>query len=108
MAAVLLMYRVIAVRHVALHPNSFTLGAKGIGESGTIGSMPAVQNAVIDALSHMGVRHIDMPCTPQRVWNAMQAAAAGTSSDPWREPPAVFERLPIRGRVTKPADDVEI
>ena len=84
------------------------LGAKGIGESGTIGSMPAVQNAVIDALSHLGVRHIDMPCTPQRVWNAMQDAAAGTVSDPWREPPAVFKRLPIRGAVTKPADDVEI
>jgi carbon-monoxide dehydrogenase large subunit len=49
------------------------LGAKGIGESGTIGSTPAVQNAVIDALSHLGVTHVDMPCTPERVWNAMQA-----------------------------------
>ena len=48
------------------------LGAKGIGESGTIGSTPAVQNAVIDALSHLGVRHIDMPCTPERVWRAIQ------------------------------------
>ena len=47
------------------------LGAKGIGESGTIGSMPAVHNAVIDALSHLGVRHIDMPCTPEKVWRAM-------------------------------------
>src|SRR5256885_14900591 len=37
------------------------LGAKGIGESGTVGSMPAVQNAVVDALSHLGVRHIDTP-----------------------------------------------
>ena len=44
------------------------LGAKGIGESGTIGSTPAVQNAVVDALSHLGVRHIDMPTTPERVW----------------------------------------
>jgi carbon-monoxide dehydrogenase large subunit len=48
------------------------LGAKGIGESGTIGATPAVQNAVVDALAHLGVRHIDMPTTPQRVWSALQ------------------------------------
>jgi carbon-monoxide dehydrogenase large subunit len=47
------------------------LGAKGIGESGTIGSTPAVQNAVVDALSHLGVRHVDMPATPERVWQAI-------------------------------------
>jgi aerobic carbon-monoxide dehydrogenase large subunit len=46
------------------------LGAKGIGESGTIGSTPAVQSAVVDALAHLGVRHIDMPTTPERVWQA--------------------------------------
>jgi carbon-monoxide dehydrogenase large subunit len=50
------------------------LGAKGIGESGTIGSTPAVQSAVVDALSHLGIRHVDMPATPQRVWAAIQAA----------------------------------
>ncbi len=50
------------------------LGAKGIGEAGTIGSTPAVQNAVIDAVAHLGVRHIDMPTTPQRVWMAINAA----------------------------------
>ncbi len=50
------------------------LGAKGIGESGTIGSTPAIQNAVVDALSHMGVVHIDMPLTPERVWSAIQSA----------------------------------
>jgi carbon-monoxide dehydrogenase large subunit len=50
------------------------LGAKGIGESGTIGATPAVQNAVIDALAHLGVRHIDMPCTPQRIWEAVGQA----------------------------------
>jgi aerobic carbon-monoxide dehydrogenase large subunit len=50
------------------------LGAKGIGESGTIGSTPAVQNAVIDALSHLGVRHIDLPLTPERVWRAIREA----------------------------------
>ena len=47
------------------------LGAKGIGESGTIGSTSAVHNAVIDAISHLGVRHIDMPLTPQKVWKAI-------------------------------------
>jgi len=50
------------------------LGAKGIGEAGTIGSTPAVQNAIVDALAHLGVRHIDMPTTPQRVWEALRAA----------------------------------
>lgn len=51
------------------------LGAKGIGESGTIGSTPAVQSAVIDAVSHLGVRHIDMPATAERVWKAIAAAS---------------------------------
>jgi carbon-monoxide dehydrogenase large subunit len=50
------------------------LGAKGIGEAGTIGATPAVQNAVVDALAHLGVRHVDMPCTPERVWRAIGAA----------------------------------
>jgi carbon-monoxide dehydrogenase large subunit len=52
------------------------LGAKGIGEAGTIGATPAVQSAVVDAVSHLGVRHIDMPTTPQRVWRALQEARA--------------------------------
>jgi carbon-monoxide dehydrogenase large subunit len=51
------------------------LGAKGIGESGSIGSTPALQSAVIDAVSHLGVRHIDMPCTAERVWQAVSSAA---------------------------------
>ena len=53
------------------------LGAKGIGEAGTIGSLPAVQNAVIDAVAHLGVRHIGMPATPERVWTAISEARAG-------------------------------
>jgi carbon-monoxide dehydrogenase large subunit len=48
------------------------LGAKGIGESGTIGSTPAVQNAVADALRELGVRHVDMPLTAERVWRAIK------------------------------------
>ncbi|WP_236796474.1 xanthine dehydrogenase family protein molybdopterin-binding subunit [Amycolatopsis sp. GM8] len=72
------------------------LGAKGIGESATVGSTPAVQNAVIDAVRHLGIRHIDIPATPQRVWRAIQAAKSGTPADPWREPPAAFDTLPVR------------
>ncbi len=52
------------------------LGAKGIGESGTIGSTPAVHNAVVDAVSHLGIRHIDMPLTAPKVWAAIEAARA--------------------------------
>ncbi|HEX5559453.1 MAG TPA: molybdopterin cofactor-binding domain-containing protein [Gaiellales bacterium] len=52
------------------------MGAKGAGEAGTIGATPAVANAVVDALSHLGVKHIDMPLTPERVWRAMQVAQA--------------------------------
>jgi carbon-monoxide dehydrogenase large subunit len=51
------------------------LGAKGIGESGAIGATPAVWNAVVDAVSHLGVDHIEMPATPMRVWEAIQAAS---------------------------------
>ena len=50
------------------------LGAKGIGEAATIGSTPAVVNAVVDALSPFGVRHLDMPLTPRRVWEAMNGS----------------------------------
>jgi len=66
------------------------LGAKGIGEAGTIGATPAVQNAVVDALSPFGVRHLDMPLSPERVWRAIAdsrqqpasgAAAPGTGAD---------------------------
>ena len=71
------------------------LGAKGIGESGTIGSTPSVHNAVVDAVAHLGVRHIPMPCTPERVWQAIQAARRSPDQQlPWSEPPAVFSRLP--------------
>jgi carbon-monoxide dehydrogenase large subunit len=56
-------------------PTSYNpLGAKGIGEAGSIGATPAVQNAVIDALAHLGVRHIDPPTAPMRVWRAIRAA----------------------------------
>ncbi|HEV3330721.1 MAG TPA: xanthine dehydrogenase family protein molybdopterin-binding subunit [Bryobacteraceae bacterium] len=49
------------------------LGVKGVGEAGTIGCTPAVVNSVVDALSHLGVRHIDMPLTPEKIWKLVQA-----------------------------------
>jgi len=58
------------------------LGVKGIGEAGSIGATPAVQNAVIDALAHLGVRHIDMPASPQRVWQALRTARGPGRSGP--------------------------
>ncbi|MCW2935002.1 MAG: coxL [Actinomycetia bacterium] len=62
-------------------PTSYNpLGAKGIGEAGTIGATPSVQNAVIDAVAHLGVTHIDMPTTPQRVWRAISAAASSSAA----------------------------
>ena len=51
------------------------IGAKGIGESATVGSPPAIVNAIVDALTPYGVTHMDMPCTPARVWEAMQGRA---------------------------------
>jgi carbon-monoxide dehydrogenase large subunit len=50
------------------------LGVKGVGEAGTIASTPAIVNGVIDAVRHLGVQQVEMPCTPQRVWRAIQEA----------------------------------
>jgi len=54
------------------------LGAKGVGEAGTVGALPALMNAVNDALAPLGVRHLDMPVTPERVWRAIRDARGGT------------------------------
>jgi carbon-monoxide dehydrogenase large subunit len=75
------------------------LGAKGIGESGTIGSTPAVHNAVLDAVAHLGVKHIDMPCTPEKVWRAINGLS---------EPPPAFDAPAAAGTgsvTTAPGDD---
>jgi carbon-monoxide dehydrogenase large subunit len=58
-------------------PSSNRLGVKGVGEAGTIASTPAVVNAIVDALRPFGVRDITMPCTPERVWRAIQSAQSG-------------------------------
>jgi carbon-monoxide dehydrogenase large subunit len=52
------------------------LGAKGAGEAGTVGALPAVINAVMDALAPLGVRQLDMPASSDRVWQAIQSARA--------------------------------
>jgi aerobic carbon-monoxide dehydrogenase large subunit len=76
-------------------PTSYNpLGAKGIGEAGSIGSTPAVQNAVIDAVSHLGVTHIDMPTSPQRVWRAISAARGDDSPANTLISPIAGEQLP--------------
>ncbi|SDS47333.1 carbon-monoxide dehydrogenase large subunit [Nocardioides scoriae] len=58
-----------------------TLGTKGVGEAGTIASTPAVVNAVLDAIRQFGVKDIQMPCTPERVWKAIQQGTAGATED---------------------------
>jgi len=81
-------YSIISAAELPSYETRFTetptpinaLGAKGIGESGTIGSTPAVHNAVCDAVAHLGVRHVDMPTTPIRVWNAINEAASGNAN----------------------------
>lgn len=67
------MFEVVADA-VTVRSSFNELGVKGVGESGTIGATPAIHNAILDALRPHGVRHIDIPCTPVRVWEALTAA----------------------------------
>jgi carbon-monoxide dehydrogenase large subunit len=57
------------------------MGVKGCGEVGTIGSPAAVINAVVDALSHLGVTHVDMPATPNRIWRLLQNASLPVAAE---------------------------
>jgi carbon-monoxide dehydrogenase large subunit len=57
------------------------LGAKGCGEAGCAGSLTSVMNAVVDALSDLGIRHMDMPATPEIVWRAIQEARLGRGAE---------------------------
>jgi carbon-monoxide dehydrogenase large subunit len=70
-----LIPEVALFNHVVPSPNN-PLGAKGVGETGSTGSLPACMNAVIDALRTVGVTHFDMPATPSRIWSAIAAAKA--------------------------------
>jgi CO/xanthine dehydrogenase Mo-binding subunit len=83
-------YAVPRAHHFPMFENHHTttttpinpLGAKGIGEAATIGATPAMTNAVIDALSHWGVRHLDIPFTPEKVWRAIhQNDSTATAAD---------------------------
>lgn len=72
------------------------LGAKGVGELATMGSAPAVVNAVIDALSPLGIRHLDMPLTPERVWQAIQAVRAARTAVSATRPSVAAEDSSLR------------
>ena len=77
--------------HMATPTPINELGAKGIGESGTVGATPAVINAVVDALSFYGIEHMDMPATPQRVWDALRSPL-GDDRDRAHDRPAMPPR----------------
>jgi carbon-monoxide dehydrogenase large subunit len=64
------------IDHTTSPSTTNTLGTKGVGEAGTIASTPAVVNAIVDAIRHFGVNDITMPCTPERVWKAINTASA--------------------------------
>jgi carbon-monoxide dehydrogenase large subunit len=72
----------VAVKSNPVPTSTNPLGVKGAGEAGCVGALPAVANAIVDALSHLGVRHIEMPATPERIWRAIQAAKASNPPEP--------------------------
>jgi carbon-monoxide dehydrogenase large subunit len=67
--------------HTTSPATTNTLGTKGVGEAGTIASTPAVVNAVVDAVRHLGVNDVRMPCTPERVWKAINDARGGAQAE---------------------------
>jgi aerobic carbon-monoxide dehydrogenase large subunit len=64
----------VEVKSNPVPTNTNPLGVKGAGEAGCVGAMPAVANALVDALSHLGIRHVEMPATPERLWRAIKDA----------------------------------
>jgi carbon-monoxide dehydrogenase large subunit len=68
------------IDHTTSPSTTNTLGTKGVGEAGTIASTPAVVNAIVDAVRHLGINDILMPCTPERVWTALQGAGSGAAT----------------------------
>jgi carbon-monoxide dehydrogenase large subunit len=67
----------VAIKSNPVPTKTNPLGVKGAGEAGTVGAMPAVANALVDALREFGVRHIEMPATPERIWRALRQSGAG-------------------------------
>jgi carbon-monoxide dehydrogenase large subunit len=70
------------IDHTTSPSTTNSLGTKGVGEAGTIASTPAVVNAIVDAVRHHGVNDIQMPCTPERVWKAINSSGAGGATEP--------------------------
>ncbi len=68
------------IDHTTSPSTTNSLGTKGVGEAGTIASTPAVVNAIVDAVRHLGITDIQMPCTPERVWTALQGAGSGAET----------------------------
>ncbi|MEE8140431.1 MAG: molybdopterin cofactor-binding domain-containing protein, partial [Alphaproteobacteria bacterium] len=71
-------FSAITVQSNPVPTDTNPLGVKGAGEAGAVGALPAVANAVVDALSSLGVRHVPMPATPERIWRLIQEAKAGS------------------------------
>jgi carbon-monoxide dehydrogenase large subunit len=69
------------IDHTTSPSTTNTLGTKGVGETGTIASTPAVVNAIVDAVRHLGVDDIRMPCTPERVWKAIRTSGSGGTTE---------------------------
>jgi aerobic carbon-monoxide dehydrogenase large subunit len=79
--------------HTTSPSTSNTLGTKGVGEAGTIASTPAVVNAIVDAVRHLGVNDVLMPCTPERVWKAIQSGGSGGATTSEAQPHFADESL---------------
>ena len=83
----------IAVESHPVPTKTNPIGVKGAGEAGCVGALPAVANALVNALSEFGVRHIEMPATPERIWRAIHGKSATRSRSARANHP--LERLPL-------------
>lgn len=92
--------------HTTSPATSNTLGTKGVGEAGTIASTPAVVNAVVDAVRHLGVTDIQMPCTPERVWRAINSSGPGGET-PGAAAPHFDESTGMSGTVDRTTGGAE-
>jgi carbon-monoxide dehydrogenase large subunit len=88
-------------------PAANRLGVKGVGEAGTIASTPAVVNAIVDALRPLGIRDITMPCTPERVWRAIQTARGGDQASA-AEQHAARQNLASQGNSPQAIPDTDV
>ena len=88
-------------------PAANRLGVKGVGEAGTIASTPAVVNAIVDAVRPLGIRDITMPCTPERVWRAIQTARGGEQASA-AEQHAARQNLASQGNSPQAIPDTDV